>query len=357
MKIPVIKIEQNGQIIYLTSLKYGDLCSKCSVDIWMESTNENGYQRSISESRAKKAKDFLITSNGTFPQSILINIRHDGKFIPSNLNTDIGGTYGILEIKGSEPWWIVDGQHRFKSLEYASAENPDFDQFDLPVSIITGYDQREEAEEFYIINTTHKGVSTDLAEQKYIHEADAVGWKKIELVKRGIRIIAESIKVLEVLDNDSSSPWFDKIQRPNEPRKPSHIVRQRSFTNSLKPVLDDPYLKSKKPEEMARLLILFWNAIRTIMPEAFDEPKNSVLLKTTGVYTMHRVFPSIYARCLIKQDFSEAHMEKILRKISYMDQEKWIKGGEIAARGTSGKTFNALAEEITIELDDKDPIS
>jgi len=140
----------------------GDLLSQTKIDEW-NPKNPNGYQRGVIERRAKEFGNFFA-KKGISPNAVLLNIR----------DVDINNIKKITENKYEIPeditLWIIDGQHRLKGLEFASNNQPELLNTNIPLVIMNlrSYNpdlaRQQEATQLVIINKTEKGVRTDLAE-------------------------------------------------------------------------------------------------------------------------------------------------------------------------------------------------
>jgi len=67
---------------------------------------------------------------------------------------------------------------------------------------------------------------------------------------------------------------------------------------SIEEILREKTFEGLPLEELTDLLIIYWNAISEFYPEAFENPQEYSLLCTPGVFSLHRLFHSIYARCI-----------------------------------------------------------
>lgn len=64
--------------------------------------------------------------------------------------------------------------------------------------------------------------------------------------------------------------------------------------------------------ELADLIIDFWRAVSRIYPEAFEEPRTYTLLGIPGIFSLHMLFPSVYARCARSGVINEDGMREVL---------------------------------------------
>lgn len=97
--------------------------------------------------------------------------------------------------------------------------------------------------------------------------------------------------VYEALVKNKSS-WIQRIRRPNEPSSKDTSIAVSQFITSLGPLHSAQMPRPLNPDEWARVIDAFWEAIARLLPKPFDpteQPGDWVLFKATGVNTMHRV--------------------------------------------------------------------
>lgn len=372
MKLRALNFRQHGRTMFVTALKASWIAKaleskRIKVDIW-KPDNPDGYQREHSKRRSREYARFIAAKNIS-PPSILLSIRGaDGKRV---VYKD-----GYLEIPDDITLYLVDGQHRAWGFYYCLKERrANLNDFAIPTVIMLSDDKYEEAKQFVIINKTQKGVRTDLAERFLQQAALKEGYAKImEDVAKGAlprKIFADiewrpkATEIADILNNDPSSPWYQRIKPPNV-SQPEATVRQKSFTDSLEPILRHPDFKDLDAETIAKILNNYWRAIKDLMPKAFRSPKDYVVQKTTGVFVFHGLLPTIAKYCRDPKTgtyvLTYGKLRDILFKLKdseYLKAEAWkaskrgIPGGKVALMGTSQKTFRTLRSILEKELEDR----
>jgi DGQHR domain-containing protein len=78
MNIPAIKLEQNGKIFYLFTMRAKLIYQRFAVSRRIDD-KEAGYQRSFSKTRINQIKKYVDKDKGILPNSILVNI-DEGKY-------------------------------------------------------------------------------------------------------------------------------------------------------------------------------------------------------------------------------------------------------------------------------------
>lgn len=360
LNLTVMRICQNGIDIYVTVFNATTLLKNVKVDNWSEK-NPNGYQRAVSDYRVKNAIKYLIDEDGTFPTSILLNVRGQVTFRPSTIIGD-GGELGVLSLPpNSLPFWIIDGQHRLMAIALAAEKKNNFKDYSVPVCIFNLTKKYEEMRQFYIVNSRQKSVPTDLV-QRHLYQSiwEKGQWKIAPFESEKRLLAAEAVPIVDILNLDKESPWYGKIQLPSEGKSSKHIVKQTSMADSigyifksLSPIERDAV--HKNPSDLARFLIQYWKVIRRFFPEAFADPDSYLIQKTTGIYVFHMVFPIILNECKAVDDFSPEKFKEILEKMlseltqteSFVKSDFWHKKfGDPIVMGTGMKTFRLIASRL-----------
>ena len=335
--------------MYAGTMSVAELLEKSKVDVYRkENDQEIGYQRAPEASRALKVAKYLKTDpKPLIPTAILLSYRgtltrvdeHDGTV--------------TVEIPEGENLWTIDGQHRLFGFEKAINEMgiERLKDYRLPVVIIENPSISEEANQFRVINETMKKVRTDLARHILVMKISKEGSAARKAIREMGRIWEPmSIEICKVLNNDTASPWFGKIQMPNEKKAPEHIVRELSFSTSLKPLLNDVTYKTYSPKRIATSLINYWNAWKALVPDAFEKPEDFVLLKTPGVFSCHlvalHVLEALRGRG-ISEPSTDDFKEVLLELDDYITGDKWAKdNADGAAMAGSMKGFTLMADDM-----------
>lgn len=351
-----IQTNQGERRLFVGTMKVGDLLKISKVDIWRkEHGKELGYQRVPERQRALAIARYVEEETVLMPLSVLLSYRGrlDKEVIP------LEEKFIVIEFDENNPdhiLWQVDGQHRLAGFQVAIEEdgNHFLSDFQLPVVIVEGLSPIEEAEQFRVINETAKKVRTDLARRLLVLAAQIHGRSSVIRIGREWEVRATDI--VEILVNTPESPWFGRIQRPNEKKNSTHVVRELSFSNSLGRLIKDPFLRRYDPKQIASWLIEFWAAWQELVPEAFEDPKKYVLLKTPGIFSQHYLAGDIFGFCLAEGiNIERKEIKGILNNLGeYAKPRYWeADNPEGAAAFGSMKGFSILHELMLEELQSK----
>jgi len=251
-----------------------------------------GYQRLPQESRVNELVTDLRRGRVDLPTSVLLNVRNrdarralrDG-FLDLHVVANEGTRSGP-----DAKFYVVDGQHRVLALKKLIEE---FDadrwsKFQLPFTCMLGATEAEEMDQFYIVNSKAKSVRTDLAYELLYQRAQDPEVME-SLVERGQDWHAQAIvKRL----NDDSPVWRNRI-RFAAMEKGDTIMPSASMVSSLKQVLGSPYFRALAAEQQVKILDAYWRGVRSLLPEAFDEPSDFSIQKGVGVLVMHTVLMQV----------------------------------------------------------------
>ena len=76
----------------------------------------------------------------------------------------------------------------------------------------------------------------------------------------------------------AKSPWLRRIRRPNEPLSKDKSIAVSQFINSLVPLQSAQMPRELSPDEWARIIDAFWEAIAALLPAAARIPDPNSLV-------------------------------------------------------------------------------
>jgi DGQHR domain-containing protein len=365
MKLNAIEVRQNGIIFYTTKIKYGELLEHgVDIDRFNPETNE-GYQRDVSKQRARKFSRFVKEGDTISPLPLLVSVR----------NGNVSFNDGALEIPDNTKLWLVDGQHRYEGLRELVTDEPSYRGFEIPLIIVifVSKDTPSELQEailFNIINRTQKGIRSDLSDRfikTWVDKSSGVR-TLLEKYSRGgmdilkdADVITRAINVMDIMVATKDGAWHNLVDKPGER---GGIAKQRSFTESLKIILEDSDIHTQLDDQIAKILNNYWGAFKECCPEAFKKPEDYAIQKTTGLFVLHGVFDKIASYCKDKEGNFILTEQKFSEKLKMIDHgfvtaAYWKSkddengaSGEGGRAGTSKKSFKQLTDEIKKAIDE-----
>jgi len=349
LKLDALKITQKTgpeRNMYIAPVKVRYLLDKSYFQInWWEKekmgTKKQGYQRHPAEGRKNLIARF-IEKNACpiFPANILACSHEEIKF--DNKNREI-----ILD---DYPVWVVDGQTRIEGFRHAleNLKIEDVLEWEMPVVFLSGFPPIDELEQFFVLNSTQKKVSTDLAQRLKL-ELARDNTERFESVYPGHMWELKALNVVDLLNTKSENPWTGRIRLPNTP-KGTTILNQNAFVTSLKPLCKTGILADEKPDEVFKILKTYWNAVRRIFPGTFDTPREYVIQKTPGVFSLHSLANTVLTKAIKdKVELSEYNLTRLLSKCfdENIKDDFWRSGKDKgASRYGSMKGFAILADSF-----------
>jgi DGQHR domain-containing protein len=332
---PALVEVQRGHLMLATTLTPAQLAAATKVDVYdpdRGSDDDNGYQRRASTTRIAQAAAFygdgiekrqgrvFEDRRGLMPNPIIANIRPadepdeaadvgDDAFPPGvqltfysdadrtrvmhAITTEGNATANAMVLfSGEAIAWLVDGQHRGGALKLLLSRKRIGDDFPVPLKIMLGFGRAEEIRQFYYINSQGKNVPTDLTAEllQRMARQDSDEAEYLSERKNKGRLLAGAAVYDALVKN--KSPWIQRIRRPNEPTSKDTSIAVSQFITSIAPLQAAQMPRELSPDEWARIIDAFWEAIARLLPKPFDpteQPGDWVLFKATGVNTMHRV--------------------------------------------------------------------
>lgn len=243
---------------------------------------KKGYQRDVSSTRVNRLIKDLKEKQVDLPTALLLNLRSYKPDI--HLTRDNG--YAYFDPKGGK-LHVVDGQHRVEALARLVQMDPDvWSDFEIPFVCMLGADEREEMEQFYIVNSTAKSVRTDLALDLLKQRAESDPRVLSSLIAAGE---AWKVTAQTIVEQLATTPlWRNRVRFPGD-EKSGTMVSTAGLVSSLKRLLATPYFGSISTENQIKILDAFWRGMRALLPDSFDDPSSYILQKTTGVMVLHGV--------------------------------------------------------------------
>jgi DGQHR domain-containing protein len=357
LTLPAIELRQNGTRLLISKMRAGDLATYTRIDPF--DTNKafddprQGYQRPEEGARVKKLSNWMRREleeghSVRMPTALLLSSRGSDVVLSQN---------GTITLKESSKLPLIDGQHRRRGFEWAIAEKglTQLSDFELPIVIIQDIDLVGEMNQFRIVNGEQKSVRTDLVNmiltQLVAREGDSAVAEKDEW-----KVVASL--VVKRLNADKDGPWYDRIVMPdkrayskeevdsNPALQHLRTARATSFISALKSI--DGFLGQLRPgsaslderaDELFKVIDGYWRALRSMIPICFDEADDYVLLKTPGIFALHRLCLSVMKDMYRgHRDFVEKEFSLMLGEVSELHNPAfWCVGSSEADRGDAAK--------------------
>ena len=285
--IPVIESRplRKGPRVVVGVLDAGTLIAQHFVPR-RDTRTKTGYQRDLTRARVNRLESELRARRVDLPTAVLLSMRDASNAL---LEDDEKG----LRLRLAERRLnVVDGQHRIASLLSLVNEDPDrWSTFKVPFVCVLGANEQQEMEQFYVVNSTAKSVRTDLAYDLLKQQAENDPGLSEALEERGEKWKVAGQTVVERLAEESSL-WRSRIRFPGQ-QLGATTINNSGMVNSLKQLLSSPYFSSVTTDAQVKILDAYWQGVRAVLPECFEQPRDYAVQKQTGVMTMHALLLTV----------------------------------------------------------------
>ena len=382
IEIDVFEITQKGMgqsvesvHFFLGALPTSWVTKHADIDRWGKD-NRDGYQRPAEQSRIKLEKGsavrYLLEEIGTFPTSVLLNIREP---LILNMESELFKNIkkGKIKIPDESTLWIIDGQHRIEALKMALVTRPELSDYPIPVSILNLKTKFDEMLLFYIVNSRQKKIPVNVAYrhlQSMVEKMKITGkyeWIKEAIVGPKQEREAIAALVVDFLDDEDNSPYKNHIKYLGDAWEPSHLIEDSVLIRYISKILSEKSFELMSPIDFAQILVMYWNAIKELYPNAFEEEQkdNYTILKHTGVASFTYLFTSIYGICAREANITQDRMLELLGYLSNnvqsaellpdfqkpMDEKWWSRtSGPAIAKATSESTFSLISQQMAKKI-------
>lgn len=341
--VNAIRLVQKEIEMYIGKMKVNDILELYELDRFKEEELE-GYQRELYEERTSELVQYLAKCPLAIMPALLVSLR-EVDFEPKN------GDYGVLKIlrkKGSI--WMIDGQHRIGGFNkirdrfiFSKGVGPslfsDLMDYEFPIVFIdsavaakkisdrsvqveNGFSSEDiERTIFFIVNKTQRGISPSLKDA-LLYRIQKSGIQGLPIIeKENWRIIAAEIAI--ILNSEKNSPLKDMLNISGK-RNTGKPIQLNSFVSSLRTLFFDKEFSKMNGADRLRFLRAYWNALRDLIPQAFDKKTNRefMLLKALGVYSLHWLAKDIFQTCL-EQDLNFADVETLRSMLTPLKSFDW----------------------------------
>ena len=340
------------------TIKIGDLVGRYQIPEW-DSGTEEGYQREPTMARVQKLASEIRAGNVDLPTAVLMN-RRDMKIGQVISRGELKFLSLSKKREQAQSFYIVDGQHRIRAFEILLEEESErWAEYQIPFVCLIGADEQQELEMFYVVNSNAKSVKTDLAFELLRKQADQDTdfAENIEGTRKGHQVNAQRL-VNELLK--ISPLWRGRVQLPNEPKNGT-IIRNGTMVSSLLDALKQMNFNSYSLEQKARILDAYWQGIRIVYPEAFEDDnfRSYNLQKTVGVNVFHMLFPHVLQLAHQQSGILDKHVYADIMRDSLEGLELLDVGGDLIYGldcwlvGESGTTSNYGTRAGNMQLAEK----
>jgi DGQHR domain-containing protein len=356
IRLEVIKLRQKGIPMYFGKMRAKDLVDVADVDTFEEEELE-GYQRELLRKRTEDIRNYLVNCPIAIMPSVFISLRDRAKFV----ETDGSRGLGVIDIRREKgAIGMIDGQHRIAGFERVlkgegrklvrlQTSDPeviaDIAEYEIAVVILDSQEAidlvrpqlanpdvftKEDVERtvFTVVNKTAVSINPTLKDQLVlkIYEAGIKGIPFIE--KEPWRTTATKIVIALHKDGRYGSPLAGKVNMTGASGM-GRAVKLASFVTSLRPLVKEN--QTFKPlggsegytEEKLKYVVEFWKGVAAVCKDGFQYPKDYMLLKAIGVYTVNALADDVLD--WLNAENLELTVQNVLKFIAPLETFEWHK--------------------------------
>ena len=235
--VAAVLVTQGRHRFYTLTLPADVLARTCFVIVRDEDPIE-GFQRLLSEIRARRIADYIDNGLGTIPTSVILsaqdtsNFEYDSRRKTVSFNDD------------PKSFLILDGQHRVYGFKLAKSN------LRVPVVIYAGLTRPEESRIFIDINTEQKPVPNELL----------LDIRKLAQIQNDVESLLGDI--FEMFDARPDSPLKGRMS-PSKRR--AGLISRVTFNNGIKPLLK--LFAEGSKEEIYHMLSAFFSGFLRVSNE------------------------------------------------------------------------------------------
>ena len=250
---------------------------------------KEGFQRPPQQARVNKLVHDLERNRVDVPTAVLLNVRNcERSADEAEVLVTVDDNH-IHFVPDGRKLYVVDGQHRILALKKLLEKYPEkWASFPVPFVCMLGANEEEEMTEFYVVNSNAKSVRVDLAYELLSKRSEMDPTLMNDLVEKGESWKVDAQMLTEQLEKDSPF-WKGRIRFPGQAVAET-TVGSAGVVGSLKPLLATPYFGTVLlPPNRGKILNAYWEGIRRVLPNCFEEPRDYALQKAVGIQIMHQL--------------------------------------------------------------------
>lgn len=305
-EIDVFEIEQPIGTFYLGKMSSTDILKISKVDRRLE--KNDGIQRDLSLNRVKEISMYCNAPDATFPTPIILSVKTTDT---EKIIFEKGLKFQFDD--GSKIAEVLDGQHRIFGIQ----ENGQI-SLDLVVIVMFDLTQEQKAYIFSTINSNQTKVDKSLIFDLFELSESRSPYKTCHDIAR-------------ILNSNPDSPFYKRLKMLGKKTAESETLSQGTFVTYLVSLIsrkpkedavrlkkdwkleDDSYFPlrniflSGNDEIILKILLNYFNAVRDVFTEEWNDTDNYILMKTTGFGALIKAFKTFYNDGLLHKSLSYEH--------------------------------------------------
>lgn len=348
IRLPVIKGKVLGVDVLRGYASLADLARVSRADIYDQKLNPTGTQRDLSPKHSRDAYQYVATHDFAFWPEVFLCVRDQSVIEINNLSKDKSFCELIIYLdtirtRKSISISRVDGNHR---LHFADGSSEGFPPLDKTVSFCLAYDLslEQEIRLFRDINNNQRRMNTS--------HLDKIETRLTE--EERLKASNPGLYIAQRLGKDEKSPFCGRVYEGGR-RNVQAFVPLRSLKSGIGYMLSQSRRLTALPDTEAQYRVIrnYFLAIKDWEPEAWQSPKQFLMLRGAGLWGVCFVGAEVVDRALGNGKFSKGALLRILGTGPRWD---WSNSGDF--QGLSGRGGAVkIRDRIVSELQDEEGVS
>jgi len=287
---PAVPITQNKHRFYFATIPVEDIFPYTFISR-IDEDSVRGFQRMLSEERARDIANYLDNSEGSIPTNIVLSAQEEAILEYNNKSKT------MRYVRTPKAFLIIDGQHRMYGYGLTKLR-----KHRIPVSIYENLKRIEEAQIFIDINTNQRGVPAALLlDIKQVAERETQNETKLR-------------HLFDQLNQDSASP-LNGLMSPSR-SSPGKISRV-AFKRAVEPLLGDMVMAQISEEKQYVLLKNYLSAVEEILSDS-----THLMTKAAYFESFCSIFPEVIRMAYTRhQNYRFEALKTILEPITNVNLE------------------------------------
>lgn len=325
IRVPAIEFWQKKVRLYLFSMEASRLIKLVRTHA-RRSDDPEGIQRDLDKKRIDDIGIYVSMPTTVLPNNVIIDFTHEVKFAPKV------DSLGEIIFPDDEGHFgnILDGQHRLSGIVGSNSTQKDLV---IPVTGLMLDDANLAARIFADINSNQKPVSKVL----------------LVSIQRQLGALPErsdlAAAILEKLNAEDKSPLKGRVKMYQDEK--GKYLNNAQMINLLQDMLSpSKTLYHLGTDSASLMLINYLNAVKSIFPDAWNDPKKFYLTRPAGL----DVVLGLFERARERTGEPMPSQEQFEKALSDIKDTQWDKETFNRERYTSASGRKALRDELLTKL-------
>ena len=320
VEYPAIQCTQNDRSFYISVLPSDVLKKTCFVSRRKEDPVK-GFQRLLSESRAKNIAQYLDSGKEVIPSAVILSAQRNSKFKFDKKSNRIK----FEEVE--DGMLVIDGQHRLFGLFESDKI------YEFPVVIFSDLELQAEVKLFIDINTTQKGVPAALL----LDIKDIAG--------RDTPIEERQRILFEKLDEDSVLSGY-LLKSESKTGKISRSV----FNTATKSIFEAPFFSGYKDEVIYKTVKNYLQAVQLTFQKSRNE--NAKIGKSVFFRAIMNIFVDTSEKVLDKyKNLKTESFEDYIEPLQDINFNEYTGSNNATVAKATAEMKKLLQSSITLSED------